>query len=56
MGCCISDDAVNDDLLSCFTCLDVTFGEGKHASWEVICCILFTGAVLKLVVKLLQVE
>ena len=31
-GCCISDDAVNDDLLTCFTCLDVTFGEGKHAS------------------------
>ena len=31
MGCCISDDAVND-MLSCLTCLEVTFGEGKHVS------------------------
>ena len=27
MGCCISDDAVND-LLSHLTCLDIIFGEG----------------------------
>ena len=40
-GCCISDNAVND-LLFCFTCLDVTFREGKHVSWEVICYVLFT--------------
>ena len=31
MGCCISDDAVND-LLSYFICFDVAFSEGKHVS------------------------
>ena len=31
MGYCIGDNAVND-LLSCFTCLDVAFSKGKHLS------------------------
>ena len=31
MGCGIGEDAVNN-LLSSFTCLDVTFGEGDHVS------------------------
>ena len=44
MGCCISNNAVND-LFSCLTCLDVAFSEGKHVSWEVICCKLLSGAV-----------
>jgi len=31
MGCYLSDDAVND-VLSCLTCLEVTFSEEKHVS------------------------